>query len=110
MKHVGKAVLFSAAGVVLCVYLFAQMTGPRGVPSLLNKWRNIESLQKTNATLETDIERLEAEIDRLKHDQEAQDVEIRRRLGKQHEGTIDFMIPEVQKDQEEEPSSSETTP
>ena len=110
MKQVGKTVLFGAVGVGLCVYLYVQMAGPRGIPSLLDKWQQIETLQKENAGLETDNLRRRESIDRLQNDQEAQQFEILKRLKKQRKGTVDFYLPKTGEPQEDEPNSPETTP
>ncbi len=89
IKQVGLAVLAAMIGV----YIFVEMTGPRGVQALIQKRAQIEALQEQNAELERHNEARRDRIERLRQSREAQDLEIRRRFKLQRPNTVDFYLP-----------------
>jgi len=66
----------------LLVAGYAAMTlrGPRGIPALIEKERQIEQAEKRNGALAKDIERQREHIQRLANSPAEQELEIRERL------------------------------
>ena len=89
MKNVGLAVLAAMIGV----YVFLEMTGPRGVEALLEKRSEIEALQQENAELEHQNAARKQRIESLAESREEMELEIRRRYKLQKPGTVDFYLP-----------------
>ncbi len=89
MKNVGLAVLAAMIGV----YIFLEMTGPRGVQALFEKRSQIETLQEQNAELERQNDARKQRIDDLVESREGLELEIRRRYKKQKPHTVDFYLP-----------------
>lgn len=89
IKQVGLAVLAAMLGV----YIFVQVTGPRGVHALFEKRAQIEDLQENNAELEHKNRERRQRIERLRGNPEAQELEIRRRYKLQKPDTVDFYLP-----------------
>lgn len=112
MNTLYKNVGYAAILVMLGVYVFLEMTGPRGLPELLRKRSRIEELQLQNAELQKQNRMRDQRIKRLGESQEEQELEIRRRYRKQKPGTVDFFLPpgEGSADQPSGESSPETTP
>jgi cell division protein FtsB len=75
---VPKAV-FAAVFVAVIGYAAFTLRGPGGIPGLLEKQQRIEALEKRNAALAKEVERKHNYLQRLRHNSEAQDLEIRRR-------------------------------
>lgn len=70
-----------AIAILLAVgYAFFTLRGPQGIPGLAEKRRQIQDLEKRNATLAREIELKRERIDRLRGNPTLQELEIRRRL------------------------------
>jgi cell division protein FtsB len=65
-------------GVV--IYAAVTLTGPHGVHALMEKQRQIEEMQKSNAVEAQKIERIKEHINRLDGNPDEQEREIRERL------------------------------
>ena len=89
-KNLGLAVLLGMIGV----YVFLELTGPRGVASLLEKRRAVKELQESNAALESENEAKKALIEELRDNRETQNLEIRKRYRLQAPNSVDFYLPE----------------
>ena len=73
--------IVSVLGVVLLAsYAYVTLRGPRGIPALLEKQRQIEQLERRNTMLARDIERQREHIRRLAESPAQQELEIRERL------------------------------
>jgi len=70
----------AAAVLLMAGYAFVALRGPRGIPGLLDKQRQIQELEKRNGLLAREIEQKRAHIERLRENQSDQDLEIRQRL------------------------------
>ena len=116
MNALFRNVGYAAIVVMLGVYVFIEMTGPRGVNELRNKRNRIEQLQMENAELDRQNRHRDERIDSLVDSREEQELEIRRRFRKQKKGTMDFYLPPGESapddadDQSDEESNSEATP
>jgi cell division protein FtsB len=73
------------------------LRGPQGVDALRAKHREIQRLEEQNADLQRELQLKKARIDRLKHDADAQELEIRKRLKMQREGDTQFVLPDEPK-------------
>jgi cell division protein FtsB len=71
---------FAAAFLIVAGYAFVTLRGPQGIPALLTKRQQIEQLEKRNATLAQENERLREHIQRLADNPAQQELEIRQRL------------------------------
>lgn len=80
--------------VVLCgaVYAFETLRGPNGIPGLLEKRKQVQELELSNQRLERENEKLNARIDRLSHDPEALELEIRDRLKTVRPGETMYLL------------------
>ena len=70
----GVAVLAAAS------YAFVALSGPQGIPALMEKQKQIRTLERENADLAKEIEGRRERIKRLREDESAQELEIRQRL------------------------------
>jgi len=61
-------------------YAFVALHGPKGVPALLERQRQIRQIEQQNADLAKEIERKRAHIKRLENSPAEQELEIRDRL------------------------------
>lgn len=77
---VGKAAVAIVALAAAC-YGLAEFRGPNGYSSLVEKRREMQKLEQDNRMFRDEIDRLAARIDKLNHDPDAQELEIRKRLG-----------------------------
>jgi cell division protein FtsB len=84
-----------AALVGLAAYATIMLRGPQGLSALEEKQREIRMLEEQNADLRRDIELKKQRIERLKNDPHTQELEIRKRLHKQHPGETQFILPEA---------------
>ncbi len=89
LRKLGYAVLLT----MIAVFVFLEMTGPRGIPSLVEKRQRIRALRKANAELARENQERRERIERLENDSAAQEIEVRKRLKSQREGSIDFYLP-----------------
>ena len=90
LKRLGIVVIVALAGV----YAWLMISGPRGVPALLDKEKRIDTMEQENQVLKDEIKRRRQRIRDLLEDREAQELEVRKRLKKQKPGTKDFYLPE----------------
>ncbi len=77
---------------MLGVYAYMMATGPRGVPALLERQQQIETLEDENTQLIRDNERRRNRIRQLSDDRETQQLEILKRLNKKVPGTQPFYL------------------
>lgn len=84
-----------AALAGLSAYATIMLKGPQGLNALSEKHHQISVLEETNADLQRDIDAKRQRIDRLKHDQETQELEIRKRLKRGKEGEMHFILPDA---------------
>lgn len=84
----------SYAVAVLVAASYALVTLRDGVPALIQRQREIRTLEKENADLNRDIEFRRARIQRLRGDESAQELEIRQRLKLVRPGEKVFILQE----------------
>lgn len=93
--HSLRRLSYAVALVLVAAYFWIAFRGPRGVPALLEKRRDIEMLQEQNANLSREIEARKDRIRRLEHDRNEQERLIRERLKLQRPGETTFKLPET---------------
>ena len=71
---------YGVAVLVAASYAIVTLRGPQGVPALIDKQKQIRTLEHENADLARDIESRRERIKRLREDESAQELEIRQRL------------------------------
>ena len=82
-----------AALVALAAYAMIMLRGPQGLSALEEKRHEIRVLEEENADLQRDLDAKRHRIERLKDDPTTQEVEVGKRLGRIHAGTMQFKIP-----------------
>jgi len=80
MKSSIAKVGYALAVLVAAGYALVTLRGPQGVPALIEKQKQIRTLELGNADLAREIETRRARIKRLQEDESAQELEIRQRL------------------------------
>ena len=83
--------------IILGIYTFIAFRGPQGIPTLMEKRKEITQLQEQNADLTREIAQKRDRIERLKHSKTEQDLEIRKQLKLQRPGDTIFILPDQQK-------------
>jgi cell division protein FtsB len=83
---------YIAAFVIVVSYAFVALRGPKGIPGLLAKQHQIEQLEKRNAALADENERVREHIERLANNPSEQELEIRQRLKLVHPGEKVYML------------------
>jgi cell division protein FtsB len=71
---------YIVAFLLVAGYAIATLRGPKGVPALVERQRQIEQAEKRNADLARQIERQRDHIQRLANSPAEQELEIRERL------------------------------
>jgi cell division protein FtsB len=81
------------AGLLLVAgYAFVALRGPKGIPGLLAKQQQIQQMEKHNASLAQENERLREHIERLSDDPSEQELEIRQRFKLVHPGEKVYIL------------------
>jgi cell division protein FtsB len=82
---------------LMAMYGVMALRGPRGIPALLEKRREIRQLEEQNAASAAEIERRRERIERLQHSGPEQEMEIRKQLKLQRPGENTFLLPDAPK-------------
>ena len=80
MKHSSARFAYIVALMLVVSYAFFTLRGPKGIPALLEKRQQIDSLAKRNAALSLENERKREHIRKLADNPAQQELEIRQRL------------------------------
>ena len=80
------------AFLAIASYAFFTLRGPRGIPALIDKQHQIQELEKRNAAMAQDNERLREHIQRLAENPDEQELEIRQRLKLVHPGEKVYIL------------------
>ena len=87
---------FVIAFFLVIGYAFVTLRGPRGIPALLDKQREIHEIEGRNASLAHEIERKRERIRRLSQNPAEQELEIRQRLKLVRPGEKVYIVGEAQ--------------
>lgn len=86
------------AGITLALaYAWMAFRGPQGIQSLMEKHREISSLEEQNADKARQIKALKERIDRLEKSGSEQELEIRKTLKLLRPGETTFLLPDPPK-------------
>ena len=85
---------YAIALLMVISYAFFTLRGPKGVPGLLERQRQIQELEKRNTALAREIEQKREHIKRIIGDPE---MEIRQRLKLVHPGEKIYIVGEPEK-------------
>ena len=77
--------------VIAAAYAAATLSGPKGIPAVLARQKQIHLLEERNAQLDREIERKRDHILRLQNDPSEQELEIRDRYKLVHPGDTVFI-------------------
>jgi len=80
VKHSSARFAYIVALMLVVSYAFFTLRGPKGIPALLEKRQQIDSLAKRNAALSLENERKREHIRKLADNPAQQELEIRQRL------------------------------
>jgi cell division protein FtsB len=86
MKAPMNRLAYVMAFFMVIVYAFFTLRGPRGIPGLLDRQRQIQQMEKTNTALAQEIEQKREHIQRLTDNPSEQEKEIRQRMKLVHPG------------------------
>jgi cell division protein FtsB len=78
-------------------YAFFTLRGPKGIPGLIERQRQIQETEKRNTALAREIERKREHIKRLADNPAEQEMEIRQRLKLVHPGEKIYIVGEPEK-------------
>jgi cell division protein FtsB len=90
-------------------YCLVALRGPQGVQALIDKHKQIRAMQEENVRLARENERLKQRNSDLRNSQEAQEREIREKLGRVRKGDQSFVIPGPAGNSAETPNDPATT-
>ncbi|MBV9507003.1 MAG: septum formation initiator family protein [Acidobacteriia bacterium] len=92
MKVSWAPFVYAAVFLALLGYALVTLRGPKGVTGFLAKQRQIEQMEKRNAVLAQENERLREHIARLANSPAQQELEIRQRFKLVHPGDRVFIL------------------
>ena len=82
---------------MLAAYAATALHGPQGVQALLEKYREIRTLEAQNATAVMENQRRKERIERLRSNTSEQEMEIRKQLKLLRPGETTFILPDAPK-------------
>jgi cell division protein FtsB len=88
-----RSTLVRRAGLALglmtaAAYAVVALLGPNGMPALLKQRQELQALQLRNADLARVRDELKYRVDALDRDEQTQELEVRRKLGKAKQGEV----------------------
>jgi cell division protein FtsB len=95
MNAAFRRITYVIAVVIVGAYVIIALRGPQGVPALMDKRRQIRSLQEENANLAREIELKQKRIHRLQENKSEQEKQIRQDYHLQRQGDVTLMLPEA---------------
>ena len=97
MKAPLSRVAYVMAFLMVTSYAFFTLRGPKGIPGLLERQRQIQETEKRNTALAREIEQKRDHIQRLADNPAEQEKEIRQRLKLVHPGEKIYIVGEPEK-------------
>ena len=94
MKALLTRMVYIMAFFMVISYAFFTLRGPKGIPGLLERQRQIQETEKRNIALAREIEQKREHIRRLAENPAEQEKEIRQRLKLVHPGEKIYIIGE----------------
>jgi cell division protein FtsB len=74
--------------ITAAAYAVVALLGPNGMPALLKQRQELQALQLQNADLARVRDELKYRVEALDRDEQTQELEVRRRLGKAKQGEV----------------------
>jgi cell division protein FtsB len=93
MNAAVRRIAFSALFLLLGAYGYFTLSGPQGIPALMEKRREIRRLEEENANIIRENEMKRERIRKLTQSTSEQDLEIRKKLKLLHENETEFILP-----------------
>ena len=97
MKAPLARLAYVMAFLMVVSYAFFTLRGPKGIPGLLDRQRQIQETEKRNTALAREIEQRWEHIRRLTDNPAEQEKEIRQRLKLVHPGEKVYIVGEPEK-------------
>ena len=97
MKAPLSRLAYVMAFLMVISYAFFALRGPKGIPGLLDRQRQIQEMEKRNTALARQIEQKREHIKRLTDNPAEQEIEIRQRLKLVHPGEKIYIVGEPEK-------------
>jgi cell division protein FtsB len=97
MKAPLSRIVYVLAIVVVASFAVFSLAGPRGIPSLAEKKRQIQTLERRNEELVKDVERTKDRIRRMESDPDEQERVIKERLKLVGPGEKVYVLPDAAK-------------
>ena len=97
MKAPLSRLVYIMAFLTVTSYAFFTLRGPKGIPGLLERQRQIQDMEKRNTALAREIEQKREHINRLTDNPAEQEMEIRQRLKLVHPGEKIYIVGEPEK-------------
>jgi cell division protein FtsB len=97
MKAPLSRLVYIMAFLTVTSYAFFTLRGPKGIPGLLERQRQIQEMEKRNTALAREIEQKREHINRLTDNPAEQEMEIRQRLKLVHPGEKIYIVGEPEK-------------
>ena len=97
MKAPLARLAYVMAFLMVISYAFFTLRGPRGIPGLLERQRQIQETEKRNTALAREIEQRREHIIRLTDNPAEQEIEIRHRMKLVHPGEKIYIVGEPEK-------------
>lgn len=94
MRSRGAKFGYVMAVLVAASYAFVTLRGPHGIPALVEKQKQVRTIEKENGDLAREIEFRRQRIQRLRQDESEQELEIRQRLKLVRPGEKVFILQE----------------
>jgi len=95
--HRKRAMGIAIGFAVVAAYAITALRGPQGVQVLLEKYREIRTLEAQNATAAMENQRRRERIERLRTSTSEQEMEIRKQLKLLRPGETTFILPDAPK-------------
>jgi cell division protein FtsB len=93
--HRKRALGITIGFAVVAAYAITALRGPQGVQVLLDKYRQIRTLEAQNATAAMENQRRRERIERLRTSTSEQEMEIRKHLKLLRPGETTFILPDA---------------
>jgi cell division protein FtsB len=99
-----RRIVILIVGALVGVYGYVSLRGPRGLPALRDKWREIRKLEEDNTTLQRENDYRRERIKKLQSNTAEQELEIRKNLKMLRPGETTFILPEQPKQDAPKPT------
>lgn len=110
MNTAFRRLTYVIAVVIVGAYIVIALRGPQGIPALLEKRKQITTLQEQNANIAREIQNQRERIRKLAVSKSEQEEQIRKDYNLQHPGDVTLMLPDQHPTAKPTPPASSTAP